>query len=249
MNTVGSVTNNAQSAIPMRAAQTVFVVDSDDTIRRSLKAAISDTGWQVETFASAQEFLAGAYFAGPSCLILDVRHLGFNLLKRLADCAYLRVILINGYSDVLMNVHAIKTPEPFVSHRLLSAIRYAIECSQMAVRREQQIEALRACYDSLTAREREVMATVVEGQLNKQIAYKLGLSEITVKAHRGKVMSKMKARSLADLVRMAACLGISPVQVATEPLPYRSVARSEAEKSSFAISIPEGGGLVGITMA
>jgi FixJ family two-component response regulator len=180
-------------------------------------------------------------------VILDVRHLCFNLLKGLADCPHMQVILINGYGDVLMNVHAMRTREPFVSNRLLS-VRDAIECSEMAVRREQQIEALRTCYESLTAREREVMAMVVEGLLNKQIAYKLGLSEITVKAHRGKMTSKIKAHSVAELVRMAACLGISPLEPATQPLPYRGAARSEAEKGSFAISIADGG-VVAITMA
>jgi FixJ family two-component response regulator len=245
MSAVGVVAHNPQLMFSLGVAQSVFVVVSDQSIRRSLEAAISDSGWQVETFASAQEFLARPCFACPSCLILDVRLLGSNLLKCLADRAYVRVVLINGYVDAPMNVHATESHEPFESNRLLSAVRHAIDCSETAVRREQQIEALRARYESLTVRERQVMALVVEGLMNKQVGYELSLSEITVKAHRGKVMRKMKARSLADLVRMAPWLEVSDGQPATERLP---ASRFEVEKSSVAISIREVG-VLGITMA
>jgi len=245
MSAVGVVAHNPGLMLSSGALQSVFVVASDQSIRRSLQAAISDSGWEVETFASAQEFLARPSFYRPSCLVLDVRLLGFNLLKCLADRAYVRVVLIKGYVDAPMSVHAIEPHEPFESDRLLSAIRDAIDCSETAVRREQQIEALRARYDSLTSRERQVMALVVEGLMNKQVAYRLDLSEITVKAHRGKVMRKMKARSLADLVRMAAWLEVSDGQPATERLP---ASRFEVEKSSVAISIREAG-VLGITMA
>jgi FixJ family two-component response regulator len=245
MSAVGVVAHNPGLMLCSGAAQSVFVVVSDQSIRRSLEAAISDSGWEVETFASAQEFLARPCFDRPSCLVLDVRLLGFNLLKCLADRAYVRVVLINGYVDAPMNVHAMEPREPFESNRLLSAIRDAIDCSETAVRRERQIEALRARYDSLTSRERQVMALVVEGLMNKQVAYRLDLSEITVKAHRGKVMRKMKARSLADLVRMEAALEVSGEQLATERLP---ASRFDAERSSVAISIREVG-VVGMTMA
>ena len=245
MSAVGVVVHNPGLMLSSRVAQSVFVVVSDQSIRRSLEAAISDSGWQVETFASAQEFLARPCLACPSCLILDVRLLGSNLLKRLADRAYVRVVLINGYVDAPMNVHATEPHEPFESNRLLSAIRHAIDCSETAVRREQQIEALRARYNSLTVRERQVMALVVEGLLNKQVGYELDLSEITIKAHRGKVMRKMRARSLADLVRMAAWLELSDGEQTTEHLP---ASRFDAEKSSVAISSREAG-VLGITMA
>ena len=248
MSTVGVVARNPQLVLSSRVAQAVFVVVSDQSIRRSLEAAISDSEWQVETFASAQEFLARPRFTGPSCVILEVSLFGFNLLKRLADRANTRVILINGSGDV-MSVHDLKMREPFECNWVLSAIRDAIECSAMAVRREQQIEVLRACYSTLSAREREVMSLVVEGLLNKQVGYKLGLSEITVKAHRGKVMRKMKAHSLAELVRMAAWLEVSAGEPETEPLPgYRGAARFEAQKCLLAISIRDVG-MVGITMA
>jgi FixJ family two-component response regulator len=244
MSTVGVVAHNPGLMLSSGAPQSVFVVASDPLIRRSLEAATSDSGWEVETFASAQEFLARPFFDRPSCLVLDVRLLGFNLLKCLADRAYVRVVLINGYVGAPMNVHAMEPREPFESNRLLSAIRDALDCSETAVRREQQIEALRARYDSLTSRERQVMALVVEGLMNKQVAYRLDLSEITVKAHRGKVMRKMKARSLADLVRMEAGLELSGGQPATERLPASCF---DAEKSSVAISIRDIG-VLGITM-
>jgi FixJ family two-component response regulator len=198
------------------ATPIVFVVDDDISVRESLDLLIRNAGWQPETFASAQEFLARPRVLAPSCLVLDVTLPdlnGLDLQKRVAvDRTDMPIIFITGYGDVPMTVQAMKAgaveflTKPFGDDALLSAIRHAIERSRTALDHEAEIRALRDRYASLSRREREVMALVVRGLLNKQIGFELGISEITVKAHRGKVMRKMQAGSLADLVNMAAKL-------------------------------------------
>ena len=201
------------------ATPIVFVVDDDVSVRESLELLIRSAGWQPETFASAQEFLARPRVLAPSCLVLDVALPdlnGLDLQKRVAvDRIDMPIIFITGYGDVPMTVQAMKAgaveflTKPFGDDVLLSAIRHAIERSHAALDHEAEIRALRDCYASLSRREREVMALVVSGLLNKQVGGELGISEITVKAHRGKVMRKMKADSLADLVNMAARLRLA----------------------------------------
>jgi FixJ family two-component response regulator len=202
------------------ATPIVFVVDDDVSVRESLGSLIRFAGWQPETFASAQEFLSRPRVLAPSCLILDVNLPGLNgldLQKRVAtDRVDMPIIFITGYGDVPMTVQAMKggavefLTKPLGDDVLLSAIRHAIERSQVALGQEAEIRALRDRHASLSRREREVMALVVSGLLNKQVGGELGISEITVKAHRGKVMRKMKAGSFADLVNMAARLNLAP---------------------------------------
>jgi FixJ family two-component response regulator len=199
-----------------QATPVVFVVDDDISVRESLELLIRFAGWQPETFASAQEFLARKRPAVPSCLVLDVSLPdlnGLDLQKRVVlDQADLPIIFITGYGDVPMTVQAMKAgaveflTKPFEDEALLSAIRHAIKRSETALSHQAEMRAIRDCYESLSAREREVMALVVSGRLNKQIASELGISEVTVKAHRGSMMRKMKAGSLAELVTMVASL-------------------------------------------
>ncbi len=201
------------------ATPIVFVVDDDVSVRESLELLIRCEGWQPETFASAQEFLTCPRVLAPSCLVLDVSLPGLNgldLQKRVAvERTDMPIIFITGYGDVPTTVQAMKAgaveflTKPFSDDVLLSAIRQALERSRVALGHEAAIRALRDCYASLTPREREVMALVASGLLNKQVGGELGISEITVKAHRGKVMQKMKANSLADLVKMAARLRLA----------------------------------------
>jgi FixJ family two-component response regulator len=195
----------------------VYVVDDDISVRESLELLLKTAGWQPETFASAQEFLAHPRTALPSCLVLDVTLPGLSgleLQEQLAERTEMPIIFITGHGDVPMTVQAMKAgaveflTKPFKDDVLLDAIRGAIERSRAALRVDSEMRLLRKCYESLTPREREVMALVVSGLLNKQVGGELGISEITVKAHRGQVMRKMKADSLPDLVTMAARLDL-----------------------------------------
>jgi FixJ family two-component response regulator len=207
----------------------VFVVDDDVSVRESLELLIRFEGWQSETFASAEEFLDRPRVSTPSCLVLDVSLPdlnGLELQKLIAtDRVEMPIIFITGHGDIPMTVQAMKAgaveflTKPIDDNVLLSAIRNAIKRSAAALDDQAELEALRKCHASLTPREREVMRLVASGALNKQIGLKLGISEITVKAHRGKMMQKMKADSVADLVKMAVRLGLTPARNPWHDLP------------------------------
>jgi len=200
----------------------VFVVDDDVSVRESLELLIKFAGWQPETFASAGEFLARPRTATPNCLVLDISLPdlnGLELQKLIAsERTDMPIIFITGHGDVPMTVQAMKAgaaeflTKPFDDEVLLSAIRHALKRSMAVLDDQVEITALRSSYESLTPREQEVLQLVVAGMLNKQIGLKLGISEITVKAHRGKMMQKMKADSLADLVKTAVRLGLAPAK-------------------------------------
>jgi FixJ family two-component response regulator len=196
---------------------TVFVIDEDVSVRESLELLVGTAGWHAETFASAEEFLSRSHGSVPCCVVLDMTLpglSGLDLQKQIAERTAMPVIFITGHPDVPMTVQAMKAgameflTKPFNDETLLLAIRAAIERSRATLRHDSEMRLLRNCYSSLTPREREVMKLVVSGLLNKQVGSELGISEITVKAHRGHAMRKMKADSLAQLVTIAARLGL-----------------------------------------
>jgi FixJ family two-component response regulator len=201
--------------MPDQAAPIVFVVDDDVSVRESLELLVDTAGFEPHTFASAREFLSHPRAVRPNCLVLDVGLPdlnGLDLQKLVADRREMPIIFITGYGDVPTSVQAMKAgaveflTKPFNDEVLLTAIRDAIERSRSAVDQEAELRSIRQAYALLSAREREVMALVCAGLMNKQVGGELGISEITVKAHRGQVMRKMNAHSLADLVKMAAKL-------------------------------------------
>jgi len=216
MSSTGTLGHEVGSSPMATTKPIVFVVDDDAWVRESLETLIHDEGWQPETFASAQEFLDRPRVSTPSCLVLDISLPGLNgleLQKRVAvERTDMPIIFITGHGDIPMSVGAMKAgaveflTKPFNDEVLLTAIRQALERSRLALAQEAEMQELRDRYASLTPRERDVMALVVSGLLNKQVAGELGITESTVKAHRGQVMQKMKANSVADLVKMMARL-------------------------------------------
>lgn len=204
-----------------QAEATVFIVDDDVSVRESLAALVNFAGWRVLTFASAQLFLDHPRTPQPGCLLLDVSLPdlnGLELQERLSrEKRALPIIFITGQGDIPMSVRAMKAgaieflTKPLKNHVLLAAIAEAVESSAAAIEAHSTREQLREGYTHLTERERQVLALITGGLLNKQVAFELGISEVTVKAHRGQVMRKMHARSFAELINMVSMLGLSPM--------------------------------------
>jgi FixJ family two-component response regulator len=201
-----------------KAAPVVFIVDDDVSVRESLELLIRSAGWRTKTSASAEDFLTRGRPTAPSCLVLDVTLPGLNgldLQGMLADWREMPIIFISGFGDIPTTVRAMKAgaveflTKPFSDDIVLNAIQQALERSCIALSRQAQMRRLEERYSSLSPRERQVMGLVVSGRLNKEVGGSLGISEITVKAHRGKVMRKMEAQSLAELVNIAAKLGLA----------------------------------------
>lgn len=197
------------------ASATVFVVDDDISVRESIEWLVRSAGWRPETFDSARDFLSHPRDSGPCCLVLDVSLPdlnGLELQEHVRERTDMPIIFITGFGDVPTSVRAMKAgafeflTKPIDDEALLESIRLCIERSRITLSEQAEVKQLRSCYDSLTPREREVMALVVSGLLNKQVGAELGISEITVKAHRGQLMRKMRADSLPSLVKMAAKL-------------------------------------------
>jgi FixJ family two-component response regulator len=198
----------------------VYVVDDDEAVRLALSGLLRSTGLRVETFESSQEFLAFPKHDAPSCLILDVRlrgESGLAFQEQIAKSGVrMPIVFMTGYGDIAMTVKAMKAgavdffAKPFRDQDMLDAVANALARDGERLAAEQSVAGLRTAYESLTPREREVLVFVVAGLMNKQIAYEMDLTEVTVKIHRGRVMKKMAARSVADLVRKAETLGVQP---------------------------------------
>ncbi|RFU49075.1 response regulator transcription factor [Paraburkholderia sp. DHOC27] len=213
---------NTQQSGAVEPAAIVYVIDDDESARRALSGLLRSVDLTVETFASSQEFLASKKTAGPSCLILDVRLRGENGLEFQDSMTrgnlHMPVVFITGHGDIAMTVKAMKAgaqdflSKPFRDQDLLDAVDHALAKDRERLRTARSISSLRASYESLTPREREVVGFVLSGLLNKQIASEMNISEATVKMHRGQAMKKMATRSVADLIRKAQSLGVEPLR-------------------------------------